>query len=65
MACSARSAIFRGHGLKLERVTFLDKLTPDGQKGGGRGSRGIGPDALGGQRPHLIVTMNRPAARNG
>src|SRR6202166_325204 len=66
MACSARSAIFRATDPKLERVTFSDKSggrwtavsEPD------RGSD-AGPDAIIELRGHtLILTLNRPEARN-
>src|ERR1700752_23899 len=66
MACSARSAIFRATDPKLERVTFLDKSvgrwTPVSESdSGGEG----GPDAIIEQRGHtLILTLNRPEARN-
>src|SRR5712672_2277868 len=74
MACSARSAIFRATDPKLERVTFLDKLMPDVEgkaitvaRDTGQAPANVesGPDALVEQRGHtLIVTMNRPSARN-
>src|SRR6202047_5105755 len=66
MACSARSAMFRATDPKLERVTFSDKSggrwtavsEPD------RGSD-AGPDAIIELRGHtLILTLNRPEARN-
>src|SRR5246127_2955817 len=70
MACSARSAIFRATDPKLERVTFLDKLIPNVDRKAVAVAEApanveSGPDALVEQRGHtLIVTMNRPHARN-
>src|SRR5665213_2783755 len=69
MACSARSAMFRATGPKLERVTFRDKSVATTLEGG----RSVSdvqstekqPDALVEQRGHtLIVTLNRPESRN-
>ena len=64
----------QGHGTKLERVTFLDKLMPtvEGKAvavapnyAGAPANEESGPDALVEQRGHtLIVTLNRPSARN-
>lgn len=62
--------MFRATATKLERVTFLDKLTPDVQREakpvtGTPANEESEPHALLEQRGHtLVVTMNRPAARN-
>src|SRR5579863_7798083 len=71
-ACSKRSAKFKAMGTKVERATVLGKPLPMPGTGGiavtasavhdtGDGQ----PHALIGRRGHvLIVTMNRPEARN-
>src|SRR5579863_6985105 len=71
-ACSKRSAKFKAMGTKVERVTVLGKPLRRPEKGGiAVTAAGVHdteeeqPHALIGRRGHvLIVTMNRPEARN-
>jgi Enoyl-CoA hydratase/isomerase len=76
-ACSKRSAKFKAMGTKVERVTVLGKPADEGELPvtasavhdtgdvPGDAPRQGQPDALTERRGHvLIVTMNRPEARN-